>query len=288
MKKYQCVCGALFDNAQKFNGHKSHCKVHQIQKHGSLDKYNENISKWVNAGIECTLNKQKLSKINNKNKLDQWLLEQHKCKTCNKIMTEFYGSGIYCSRTCANKRKLSDKTKQKISSTIKYNTTHKYCLDCSKILKASNKSGYCANCYKNHKVISESTRQKLRESAIKRQFGGFNFRNKGIYYKGQKLDSSYEVTVAKSLDENNIKWIRPKSIYYTDNTGKRRRYIPDFYLPDYNVYLDPKNDYLINSINKSLGYSDIDKINWVMQQNNVKVVILNKNQLQWEIIKTLI
>ena len=173
MKKYQCVCGTLFDNAQKFNGHKGHCKIHQLQKYGNLDKYNEHISKWVNAGIESTLNKQQLSKINNKNKLDQWLLEQHKCKTCN-------GSGIYCSRTCANKRNLSDKTKQKISSTIKNNITHttrtthttcivhKYCLDCSKILKASNKSGYCINCYKHHKVISESTRQKLREAAIKR------------------------------------------------------------------------------------------------------------------------
>ena len=30
-------------------------------------------------------------------------------------------------------------------------------------------------------------------------------RNKGILYNDTKFDSSYEVTVAKSLDENNIK-----------------------------------------------------------------------------------
>ena len=37
VKKYVCVCGKEFDNPQAFNGHKSHCKVHQQLKHGSLN-----------------------------------------------------------------------------------------------------------------------------------------------------------------------------------------------------------------------------------------------------------
>lgn len=288
MKTYQCICGKIFDNPQKFNGHKSNCKIHQQHKYGSLEKLNDRNNKCAQIGYEA------FEKINKKRKEQkqkvsmQWIKEQHTCKTCGKVMTEYYGSGLYCSRSCANKRNLNDETKQKIINTTKKLKNAKYCLDCSKKLKSSNKSGYCRSCYRNHRIINETTRHKLSESAIRRNFGGFNFRNKGIYYNGLKLDSSYEVTVAKSLDNNNIKWIRPKSIYYIDNTGKRRRYIPDFYLPDYNVYLDPKNDYLINSINKSLGYSDVDKINWVMQQNNVKIIILNKNQLEWKIIKTLI
>ena len=48
---------------------------------------------------------------------------------------------------------------------------------------------------------------------------------------------------------------------------------------EYDVYLDPKNDYLINKINESDGYNDVDKINWVSLQNNVKIYILNKNNL---------
>ena len=60
---------------------------------------------------------------------------------------------------------------------------------------------------------------------------------------------------------------------------KKHTYTPDLYLPDYNVYLDPKNDFLIENINPTLGYSDKDKINWVMEQNGVRVIILNKNQL---------
>ena len=33
--KYICECGKEFDNSQSFNGHKSHCKVHQLKKRGS-------------------------------------------------------------------------------------------------------------------------------------------------------------------------------------------------------------------------------------------------------------
>ena len=35
---YKCECGKEFDNAQKFNGHKSHCKVH-LAAVGKLDSY---------------------------------------------------------------------------------------------------------------------------------------------------------------------------------------------------------------------------------------------------------
>lgn len=42
--------------------------------------------------------------------------------------------------------------------------------------------------------------------------------------------------------------------------GIKHTYTPDFYLPEYNVYLDPKNDYLINNINPGLGFKDVDKI----------------------------
>ena len=289
MEIYQCICGVTFDNPQKYNGHKSNCKIHLLHKYGNLDIYNNRITVWHNAGVSGYISMRHQKATDN---LNLWLSEPHYCKTCGKLMHEYYGSGVYCSRSCANTRNHTDAVKQKIGVSIKKcrpsAKPKKYCLLCNKPLRVSNKSGYCIDCYRSHKVFSNSTRQKLRESAIRRDFGGFNFRNKGIYYNGQKLDSSYEVQVAKSLDANNIEWVRPKSVYYIDNTGKRRRYMPDFYLPVYDVYLDPKNDYLIHHVNKSLGFSDVDKINWVMQQNNIKVIILNKSQLDWSIIKTLI
>jgi hypothetical protein len=84
------------------------------------------------------------------------------------------------------------------------------------------------------------------------------------------LESSYEYKVAKSLDDNNINWIRPPYISYNET----KKYFPDFYLPDYDVYLDPKNDYLIEM--------DRDKIQSVMEQNSVIVIIIPKDKLNWK------
>lgn len=131
---------------------------------------------------------------------------------------------------------------------------------------------------------SEETKQLLHKIAIHNGLGGFNMRNKGIDYKGIKLDSSYEVEVAKSLDANNIKWKRCKRFPYVVE-GKLHYYTPDFYLPEYNVYLEPKNDFLLNNINPRLRFTDIYKVEQVMLQNNIKVIILNKDQLTWDYIK---
>ncbi len=63
--------------------------------------------------------------------------------------------------------------------------------------------------------------------------------------KSVNLQSSWEVKVAEKLDELGIVWTRPIPIPWVDSTGKPRNYFPDFYLPKYNVYLDPKNDRVI-------------------------------------------
>lgn len=127
---------------------------------------------------------------------------------------------------------------------------------------------------------SEQTKEKLSEIAKRNNFGGHFYRG-GEVINGIKLESSYEVTLVKSLIENNIRWEKPKCFYYLDLNNKKHRYLPDVYLPDYNIYLDPKNDYLIENINPSTGYKDVDKIKWVCEQNNVKIFILDKTQLTW-------
>lgn len=117
--------------------------------------------------------------------------------------------------------------------------------------------------------------------AIHRGLGGFHFR-RGTDYKGIKLDSSYEVTVAQSLDANSVRWERCTRFTYTDPNGVTHTYTPDFYLPDYNIYLDPKNDYLIQNGQLGIGYTDVEKIKWVCEQNNIQVLILDKDNLTWE------
>lgn len=62
-------------------------------------------------------------------------------------------------------------------------------------------------------------------------------------YKGITLESSWELIIAKYLDLLNIRWIRPSPLQWIDEKNKLRLYYPDFYLSDYNLYLDPKNPY---------------------------------------------
>lgn len=132
--------------------------------------------------------------------------------------------------------------------------------------------------------LSEKHKKILSESAKARGLGGTT-QSRWIKYKGKTLGSSYELTVVKDLEKNNIQWETCKRFNYIDNTGKKRTYTPDIYLPEYDLYLDPKNDFLINNLNPRLGFKDIDKIRWVSEQNNIKILVLNKTQLSWEYIK---
>lgn len=134
---------------------------------------------------------------------------------------------------------------------------------------------------------TEEYKEKLRQVALKEGLGGHCYR-KSILKDNVILESSYEKITADSLDENNVVWSRPGRFKYKDMKGIKHTYTPDFYLPEYNVYLDPKNDYLINNINPGLGFKDVDKIRWVEKQNKIRIIILDKNHLRWPNIQKLI
>ena len=90
------------------------------------------------------------------------------------------------------------------------------------------------------------------------------------------LQSTYELKCAEILNELSIKWVRPKHLKYKDG----KKYFADFYLTDFGIYLDPKNDYKAKL--------DEEKINSVMVYNNVKVFVITKDKLNREYIKTLV
>lgn len=77
-------------------------------------------------------------------------------------------------------------------------------------------------------------------------------RKNPIEYNGVLLDSTWELELAKRLDSLKIEWIRPEPLPWIDNNGKHHNYFPDFYLPKYKIYLDPKNPHAINVQMKKL------------------------------------
>lgn len=134
---------------------------------------------------------------------------------------------------------------------------------------------YCdSNKGKHFNPHSEETKKKLSNIAKERNFGGYR-QNAGRSKKFAVLDSfgnkvtlqsSYEFLCFKILTKYKIKWIRPKALKY-DN----KNYFADFYLPDYLVWLDPKNDYKAKI--------DEEKIKKVITQNNIKLFVILKHQL---------
>lgn len=97
---------------------------------------------------------------------------------------------------------------------------------------------------------TEETKQLLREKALASPHR--RLKKGTVEYKGILLDSTWELELAKRLDELNIKWVRPDPIPWIDEEGVTHNYFPDFYLEDYNLFLDPKNPQAIKVQKKKL------------------------------------
>lgn len=59
-------------------------------------------------------------------------------------------------------------------------------------------------------------------------------------YKGFKIDGLWELEVAKYLDSKNIKWIKPMNGFEYKWNNDIHIYYPDFYLPEYDYYIEVK------------------------------------------------
>lgn len=121
--------------------------------------------------------------------------------------------------------------------------------------------------------------EKLSRLAKEKGLGGYRpHPNKGERYKGLWFDSKWEVKVAQSLDENGIRWEQPSVGFVWNNFGNK--YYPDFFLPDFNVYLDPKNSYLRETHKL--------KIDNAQMFNKIRVLVLTEEQLSWKEIHAVI
>lgn len=93
---------------------------------------------------------------------------------------------------------------------------------------------------------STETRTKLSIAACNRLSKNSKY-SKNIEYNGVILESSYELLFAQQMDSNGVEWKKCYGTWfdYVAQDGAIRRYVPDFYIPSLNVYIDTKNDYLI-------------------------------------------
>lgn len=147
-----------------------------------------------------------------------------KCIKCNKEHNGDFGSGKYCSRSCANSRTFSEESKKKKSLANKGNSSW------NKGKKLRWETSICLHCGGDIHH-SKSTPKKYHAECWLKVSGGLrkgSGRGKSGWYKGHWCDSSYELAWVIYQLEHNQPFERNKVRYEYNWNGKTKEYIPDF------------------------------------------------------------
>ena len=140
----------------------------------------------------------------------------------------------------------------------------------------------------------KETKLKHSLSAIKNNFWKYRAENPILYeskFNGAiKLDSEWELIVAKRLDELNLNWYRPRiRIPYIDNQGYEKGYFPDFYVEDYKCFIEVKAPYIAKRQNKNgkIDYlkSHYDFIFWIEDEELCNTFELHNMHYPYEVEK---
>ena len=242
-KEYKCECGKILYSPQSFNGHKSNCKTHlqavgrwearQLSRQQSFPKISESVHNYCVAQQD--------------NKLRAWLITNPTCETCGVTMTTKYGSGRFCSKACANTRKHSAETVEKIRASsiqaspswqakirnireAEYLQNPNFCVVCEKLLPYDLKDRVtcCDECYRQLRAEIRVTTMEAQgvHSGFNTTFLKSSFRYG--FYKGIKCDSGWELAflLYHITKGNNI--IRNTDYFTYQFDGISRRYYPDF------------------------------------------------------------
>lgn len=193
--------------------------------------------------------------------------KRHTCKPCpicSKVITGT--EKTFCSKSCSvtfsnSNRSLASRKKQseQMKKTFKDNPVmFDNFLNSDKTPKFRKISFISCKQCKNFFMIKgwESNPRKFCSSEC-RTISHMNFKknhhgNKKLFKyinptdkKIVILESTWELKIAEYLDSLNIIWTRPEPIPWNDHNNKSHLYYPDFYLPKHNLYLDPKNPYVM-------------------------------------------
>lgn len=289
--EYQCECEKKFTNSQKFNGHKTHCKIH-LQATGKYEQRIEAQKKFVEKGINASKTKSENAQEKRKINLTKWLQEQPTCEKCGKIITtkSKYGNGKFCSRSCANthnkKQKYMDlyNNHPAICVNCKYTLTHdernlKICPYCGYYLTGEKAKSSAKHMRKIlDSLVSTEIRKKL--SLINMPEDIEKFTNSG-YFSRNKL-SYAEQFWKRVLDNNNVPY---EHEFKVPNRERTAFYRLDFLIEGKDGKIDleidgsqhekrPYKDIVRQIYLEELEYK-VFRIKWVNPINDINKLIVN-------------
>lgn len=247
LKKYVCECGKEFDNPQKFNGHKSHCKIHL----GS--KYEKILANDIINITKATKVRSERIKIKKQQELQKWISEHHTCEKCGKIMTEKFGSGRFCSRSCANSKERSIESRYKTSLSLGSNLNFEQFKERDSINKERSS-------IKKQSELYDIPPEKFPKIEKEKLSPGWQPRSRKSY-----AEKFWE----KVLQNNNVNYVCEFKI---PSPNKRGVYKLDFLIDNkYDIEIDGqrhfteqgiKHDLIRNNYIESLGYK-VFRIKWI-------------------------
>lgn len=226
-----------------------HCREVKSAKglHTHFERAHTNTTKY-SSGNNGSYQKFKDKAAERKAVLESIYLESPNfCHNCNSALSFDKKQNKFCNHSCATKYTNIHNTRKHghskgfVPTCPTRPTRPKYtpvscCVICNVWFRGKNKT--CSRQCKSQ-LISKLARANP-------NCGGHrnSHRTKAVDSFGSicTLESSYEVRMASLLNELRVAWQRPSHFYYTASDGKHRRYHPDFFLPQYNIYLDPKTN----------------------------------------------
>ena len=158
--------------------------------------------------------------------------EHQNPKFCSKSCAASYNNAARAPRSTESRQKTSAALKGRKNPAAKNPALHpKWC----KV-----QLHHCAVCKRPMSNPKRKTCSTTCRDSICSKNGTLKQR---IEYNGRVFQSSWEVDIAKFLDQHQISWEQPNTrLQWFDTTlCKMRTYLPDFYLPNRNVYIDVKN-----------------------------------------------
>ena len=255
-KEYVCECGKVCYSVSSLGGHKRHCKIYlkRVGKLHMLEEANKKIA------LHTSQTQQRQNQEKKQRELEKWISEHHICEKCGKVMTEKFGSGRFCSKSCANGHKKSDASKIKVSETLR---GRKLSIEeIEKLLKP-----------KEHKVKEIYKGPNLPQLEQEILPAGFFPRDRMSY-----AEKFWKLV----LDNNRINYQHDFVVHKPK--GEKGVYRLDFLIDNFDIEVDGEQHYK-KSINekdvrrdeylKSLGYI-VYRIKWVNPYNDKNKLIVNQ------------
>ena len=183
------------------------------------------------------------------------------CKTHMEMKNN--GEVVKCEK-CGTWHLTQETCKCKIEKEDKNEIT---CLICG---KPSNGKHFCYDCwnkYKDHSIDVRITNCK--EVEILDQYGNLIVECDD----GRKVRSRAEALISNFFYNNKIRSVYEKTIYYDDENGESKTLHPDFYLPDYELYIE------YNEIKKKSYLKNKEYTKKIYEKLGLKIIIINNENL---------